>query len=128
MNRIYLAAGLIIVCILLVGGWFFVVGLGEWSQMLGEKSKDTVGSEEMKFVGVWYGEPDFGLISFSSTGSFRKGVFDGAWKLESGVVQLHGLDGKQYWTSYTYSFFNDDMHLILTEPNTNEIIDLKKQE
>jgi len=126
MNKIYLVAGPIIACILLIGGWFFVVGLGGWSQMLGEKSKDTVGSEQMKFVGVWYGGTDFGSISFSSTGSFRKGVFDGAWKIESGVVQLYGLEGRQYWTSYAYSFTNDDTTLRLTEPNTNEIIDLKK--
>ena len=127
MTKIYLVAGIIIVCLLMLGAWFFVGGLGGWSQMLGEKSKGTYGSEQMKFVGVWYGETEFGSISFSSTGSFRKGIFDGTWKLESVNVQLYGLDGKQYWTSYTYSFSNDDTLLRLTEHDTGETVLLEKQ-
>ena len=128
MNKIFLVAGIIIVCLLMLGAWFFVGGLGGWSQLLGEKSKGTYGSEQMKFVGVWYEGAEFGSISFSSTGSFRKSVFDGTWKLESGNVQLYGLEGRQYWTSYTYSFSNDDTLLTLTEPNMHETIVLEKQE
>jgi len=127
MRKIFLAAGLIIIILLLLGAWFFIGGLGGWSQLLGQKSQQTFGSDIAKLMGTWYGGAEYGSITFFSVGTFRKGVFDGEWKIESSTLMLYGLEGSAWWTSYTYVFSEEDTVVTLSEKNTGQTITLEKQ-
>ena len=126
MNKIWLVAGAISVCVLVLVAWLFIGNLGGFSQFLGQKSKEAYSDEQLKFVGTW-AAPGSVSLTFFSTESYRKGVDEGTWTLEDDRLLLFEGDNTQPWIAYEYVFYEDDTLLRLTEVGQVESLLLTKQ-
>jgi hypothetical protein len=126
MNKIWVTVGGISLFVLLLGAWFFIGNLGGFSQFLGEKSKEAYSDEQLKFVGTWTAPGSVSLTLFS-TGSYRKGVVEGTWALENGLLVLSEEGETPSQVTYEYVFSENDTLLQLTEVGQEESLLLTKQ-
>ena len=126
MNKVWLVAGVVLLCVVLLGAWFFVVDLGGFSQFLGKKTKQVIQDEPLRFVGTW-NAPGYGTITFFATQTYRKGVEEEAWKLRNETLLLYEFDQSQPSVLYHYSFSENDTQLQLTDISNAEHIIFMRQ-
>ena len=112
MKKIYIFAGIVFVCVLLIITSVFIFDLYDFSKNLGNNAEDIGTVEETKFIGTWetvYFEDDDnfvgynGIYKFSADGSGTVGGLTCMW-LVMDTKLIIDLTEENIGLIYDYSF------------------------
>lgn len=123
MNKIFIVAGCVLVCTLLLATWFFFGNLGSFSRHLGEQSTHLIEEQQLRFIGTWTIEEDNSFFRFKSDCSFTHNTITGTYDVTTNeIVSLDYTDNMYYTSSdYYYQFSQDDTKLTLSTLDNPEI-------
>ncbi|MBN1280138.1 MAG: hypothetical protein JXA00_00645 [Candidatus Thermoplasmatota archaeon] len=126
MKDVWILAGVILLCVLILGAWLFIGEMGGFSLFLGEKSEEATSDEFLRFVGSWYNE-EYGSITFFGTKTYRRGAEEGTWRVQNTTLSLYTLDGASLVAAYQYHFVDQDASLQLSTAGSIDIVTLTRQ-
>lgn len=128
MNKIWVLTGIIVCGVLVLSAWLFIGDFGGFAKYLGEKSKNIISDEKIRFIGTWettYNESTSvgynGIYRFSSDGACSVGGLTGTWNIKDEKLEIVYYEGTAI-LSYDYFFFDDDDKLILIDADSGETL------
>jgi hypothetical protein len=126
MKKVWVLVGVVLLCVLCIGAWFFIADLGGFSQLLGNKTKNALSDQSARFLGTWTSQ-EFGTITFFSSKMYRMGSQEGVWVIDTETVSLYETGDDAPLVVYQYVFSENDSLLQLTNGITEEQIVLRRQ-
>lgn len=126
MKKIFLLAGFVGCCVLLLSGFVLIVDFGDFANFLGSESKKIVEGKEDRFIGTWNIENEEEQLAFHSSGTVS-GYMDGKYEIyEERLFINMSFDNELISYEYNLYFSDNNNEVIISDVNTGKGLVLHK--